>query len=132
MRNSSKKRGSKKRGAAYLITQEYATTLLKRMSSGFRYLHRNVRDRLRTTQEPYCEISQTPEGMLIAMNLPQVKEKNIVLQVFPRKLNVTGRKSNFLFIKNVELSSQADVENMRVKFRNDRLKITIPYLHPSE
>ena len=70
--------------------------------------------------------------MLIAMNLPQVKEKDILLQVFPRKLNVTGRKSSLLFVKDVELSSQADIENMHVKFRNDRLRITIPYHPPSE
>lgn len=124
---STSKRGHPIEHRAYELTVETALTLAKRLRKGVKTLHRAITEQIKTSQEPYCELSQTSDGMRILLKLPEVRERDITIRVAPSRINIVGKNSSMLFLKTVELSPQADVERIKVSFRQPTLKIKIPF-----
>ncbi len=87
-------------------------------------------------EEPFCEIRQNHKGMHISLKLPDVKKKDIFLNVTKSSIEVkadalfrdASRKEAFkTFHRIIDLPSCSLHEKTSAQYKNNKLKIKIPY-----
>ena len=81
-------------------------------------------------EEPYSEISQNFKALLIKVNLPYTKKRDITLRILGDKVEIEGvsnhknvRKG---FFRRVDLPLNVKVDRAKAVFKNETLKIKIP------
>jgi HSP20 family molecular chaperone IbpA len=86
-----------------------------------------VRRAFEKYEEPYCEITQNEKGIKIAVKLPSVKKRTIMLQANGKKIEVKGSSERKNFYKSIDIPPLVDITKAHASLTNDTLKLTLPY-----
>ena len=82
-------------------------------------------------EEPYTELSQNANKVLIKIKMPKVKRRDVILKIENNFISVRGDhiKGNKLlkgYYKDIELPKEVVTEKVKASFKNNTLKITMP------
>jgi len=109
------------------------------LNKNIRFFKKNVETIKKTFvnyEEPYCELNQSHKGINIRILLPNVKKKDIVLNIFNDKVElkaesrVIGEKNKKLFrifYRTIDLPSCSVVSKAKAEYKRNKLKIKIPF-----
>jgi len=92
---------------------------------------KKVQKALENYEEPYCEITQNQEGILINVKMPKVSKGCINLQVSERVIEVKGRSKRYKknYYRRIDIPLSVDSKKIRAAFAKETLKMKMPYMH---
>ena len=138
-----KKKSDKNDILALDFTKEGLNSLFKNLNNHIKYNTKilnkhitNIKKSFVRYEEPFCEIRQNHRGMNISVKLPDVKKKDIFLNITSSAIEL---KANSVFhskkegtvIKTyhriIDIPSCSISQKTKAEFKRDKLKITVPY-----
>ncbi len=94
----------------------------------------NIKKRFSNYEEPFCEIRQNHKRMKIEIKLPDVKKKDIILNVSDGKIEVKAeaKERNGKIIKTfhriIDIPKCSQPKKMSANIKNDTLKLDLPLI----
>ena len=129
-----KEKGQNKEALKYLLKN-----FNKSINKNFKGFNKQI-DLIKKTftsyQEPYCEINQSLKGMNIKIKLPEVKKKDVLLNIYNDKIELKAeskiideknKKKLMIFYRTIGLPPCSLVKKAKAEFKKESLKIKIPF-----
>ncbi len=94
-----------------------------------------IKEKVAIYEEPYAELSQNSKHMHLLVKLPDVNKRNITLTVSHNVVQIRGMKKQKdlsltalpkVYYRSILLPSHARTDKLKIKFKNNILKIKIP------
>ena len=136
----------KKRGSKNVLLIDFTAKSIGRIvkdinrtiqkSTGINEHITNIRKIFTNYEEPFCEIRQNHKGMKISIKLPEVKKKDIFLNVSQTSIEVNASsiardesKKDILKVYHriINIPECSISEKTTADYKRDKLKINVPY-----
>jgi len=108
---------------------------IKRSTKGINKSLDSIRKIFTRYEEPFCEIRQNHKGMKISIKLPDVKKKDITLNITSNMIEIKASTvlyedekrilKNYYRIINIPQCSQS--KKTKAEYKKDKLEIKVPY-----
>lgn len=92
----------------------------------------NLRKRFSNYEEPFCEIRQNHKKMRIEVKLPDVKKKDVLLNVSNERIEIKAeakerKKLIKTFHRVIEIPKCSLPKKIKANFKNNILKLDVPF-----
>ena len=120
-------------GSLLILNNETLSNTLTNFKNKFIIKHlNNLKKGFINYEEPFCEIRQNHKGMKITIKLPEVKKKDIFLNITQDKLELRAKsleKGKVLtnYHKIIDLPQISITKQAKADYNSKNLKIDIPY-----
>ena len=134
-----KKRSKTSSFLPVLDNKKLVKDLNKGFSKNFKFVNKHI-DTLKRTftkyEEPYSEIRQTHKGMKIKIKLPDVKQKNVTLNITDTQVEIKAltkvltkekRKLLKVYHRIIDIPPCSIPKQTQAKFNNEVLRIKVPF-----
>ncbi|MDP3916699.1 MAG: Hsp20/alpha crystallin family protein [Nanoarchaeota archaeon] len=118
--------------------KSFIKTLNREIKRGTKDLNKSFdgfRKMFKKYEEPFCEIRQNHKGMNVLVKLPDVRKKDIRLNITSRIIELKassildndGKRTLKNYYRVINIPACSMLRKARAEYKNDKLQIKIPY-----